>query len=66
LCEVRTSGAVGLVRAGRAERNAPIEPTKRMQYRIGINQGEVVVDDVRVYGDGVNVARCRCAEKTGK
>jgi adenylate cyclase len=39
-----------------AERNGPVEPTKRMQYRIGINQGDVVVDDPRVYGDGVNVA----------
>jgi adenylate cyclase len=39
-----------------AERNEPIEPEKRMQYRIGINQGDVVVDDARVYGDGVNIA----------
>jgi adenylate cyclase len=39
-----------------AERNAAIDPAKRMQFRIGINQGDVVVDDARVYGDGVNVA----------
>jgi adenylate cyclase len=39
-----------------AERNEPVEPAKRMQYRIGINQGDVVVDDARVYGDGVNIA----------
>jgi adenylate cyclase len=39
-----------------AERNEPVEPAKRMQYRIGINQGDVVVDDARAYGDGVNIA----------
>jgi adenylate cyclase len=39
-----------------AERNGRIDPTRRMQFRIGINQGDVVVDDARVYGDGVNVA----------
>jgi adenylate cyclase len=38
------------------ERNAGIDPAKRMQFRIGINQGDVIVDDARVYGDGVNVA----------
>ena len=38
------------------ERNAGIDPAKRMQFRIGINQGDVIVDDARVYGDGINVA----------
>lgn len=39
-----------------AERNAAVDPQKRMQFRIGINQGDVVFDDARLYGDGVNVA----------
>jgi adenylate cyclase len=39
-----------------AERNATIEPSRRMHYRIGVNQGDVVFDEVRIYGDGVNVA----------
>src|SRR5262249_51119644 len=34
-----------------AERNAAVDPAKRMQFRIGINQGDVIVDDARVYGD---------------
>src|SRR5262249_22266078 len=38
------------------QRNAAAEPSRRMQFRIGINQGDVVFDDARVYGDGVNVA----------
>ena len=39
-----------------AERNASVDPGRRMQFRIGINQGDVVFDDTRIYGDGVNVA----------
>jgi adenylate cyclase len=39
-----------------AERNAAIEPPRRMQFRLGINIGDVVFDDVRIYGDGINVA----------
>ena len=39
-----------------AERNFAIDHTRRMQFRIGINQGDVVFDEARVYGDGINVA----------
>ena len=39
-----------------SQRNGEVEQSRRMQYRIGINQGDVVVDENRVYGDGVNVA----------
>jgi adenylate cyclase len=39
-----------------AERNAEIEPEHRMQFRIGINIGDVVYDEARIYGDGINVA----------
>ena len=39
-----------------AERNVAIEPERRMQFRIGINIGDVVYDVARIYGDGVNVA----------
>ena len=38
------------------ERNASVDPARRMQFRIGINQGDVIFDDTRIYGDGVNVA----------
>jgi adenylate cyclase len=38
------------------ERNAAIEPERRMQFRIGINLGDVIYDDDRIFGDGVNVA----------
>ncbi len=39
-----------------AQRNADVEDARRMRFRIGINQGDVVFDNSRVYGDGVNVA----------
>ena len=39
-----------------AERNAMADPACRMQFRIGINIGDVIHDETRLYGDGVNVA----------
>lgn len=38
------------------ERNAELSEDRKMQYRIGINIGDVVQDADRIYGDGVNVA----------
>jgi adenylate cyclase len=38
------------------ERNTPVEPTRRMQFRIGINLGDVIYDDNRIFGDGINIA----------
>ena len=37
-------------------RNAELPPHRRMEFRIGINLGDVVVDGERIYGDGVNIA----------
>jgi adenylate cyclase len=39
-----------------AERNTNVDPEHRMQFRIGVNLGDVIHDEVRVYGDGVNIA----------
>jgi adenylate cyclase len=39
-----------------AERNSATEQSQRMQFRIGVNVGDVIYDDARIYGDGVNVA----------
>jgi len=38
------------------ERNAKLSEDRKMQFRIGINIGDVVQDADRIYGDGVNVA----------
>ena len=37
-------------------RNAELPDDRRMQFRIGINLGDVVEEDDRIYGDGVNIA----------
>lgn len=34
----------------------PSCPSNRMAFRIGVNLGDVVVEDGRIYGDGVNIA----------
>jgi adenylate cyclase len=38
------------------ERNAAIEPHRRMQFRMGINLGDVIYDENRIFGDGINIA----------
>jgi adenylate cyclase len=38
------------------ERNAAVEPERRMEFRIGVNLGDVIYDNDRIFGDGVNVA----------
>jgi len=37
-------------------RNAALPPSRQMRFRIGINLGDVIVEDARLYGDGVNIA----------
>src|SRR5215471_6174750 len=44
------------VQAQMAERNATVSTDKRMEFRIGINVGDIVVEDGDIFGDGVNVA----------
>ena len=41
---------------GMAERNALIPREKRIEFRIGINVGDIIIDSGDIYGDGVNVA----------
>jgi adenylate cyclase len=39
-----------------AERNAVIPEDRRIEFRIGINVGDVIIDEGDIYGDGVNIA----------
>ncbi|GIQ78387.1 adenylate/guanylate cyclase domain-containing protein [Bradyrhizobium sp. ma5] len=39
-----------------AKRNTDVAPARWMQFRIGINLGDVIVDGADIFGDGVNVA----------
>src|SRR5262249_29161911 len=47
--------AVALQR-GMAERNAAVEEDRRIDVRIGLNLGEVIVEGEDRYGEGVNIA----------
>ena len=44
------------IQRGMAERNADIEVDERIEWRVGINIGDVIIDGDEIYGDGVNVA----------
>ena len=37
-------------------RNAPLPKHSRLEYRIGVNLGDVIVEPDDIYGDGVNIA----------
>lgn len=37
-------------------RNAGVPEGRRMEFRVGINLGDVIHDEVRIYGDGINIA----------
>ena len=39
-----------------AERNTELPEERKMEFRIGVNLGDVVEDEGRIYGDGVNIA----------
>ena len=39
-----------------AMRNAGIPPERRIEFRMGINLGDIIVEDGDIFGDGVNVA----------
>jgi TolB-like protein/class 3 adenylate cyclase len=38
------------------ERNAEVPQEKRIEFRVGINVGDIIVDDADIFGDGVNIA----------
>jgi adenylate cyclase len=44
------------VQRGMAERNAGVPPEQRIEFRIGINVGDIIIDGDDIFGDGVNVA----------
>src|SRR6516165_7436719 len=44
------------IQAALKTENAEVPPGRRMEFRIGVNLGDVVVEGEQIYGDGVNVA----------
>ena len=44
------------VQKSMAERNFGVPEDRQIIYRVGINIGDIIVDDEDIYGDGVNIA----------
>ena len=44
------------IQRGMAERNSKVPADKRIEFRVGINVGDIISDSNDIYGDGVNVA----------
>ena len=44
------------IQRGMVERNAKVPQGKRVEFRIGINFGDIIIDRFDIFGDGVNVA----------
>ncbi len=48
-------GAADVQRA-MAEQNAAVPEDKRIEFRIGIHVGDIIIDDDDIFGEGVNIA----------
>src|SRR5262250_2982033 len=44
------------VQRGMVERNTGTPPEKRIEFRVGINLGDVIAEEDDIFGDGVNIA----------
>src|SRR6202049_5087148 len=44
------------IQRGMAERNAATPPEKRIEFRVGINLGDVIAEGEDIFGEGVNIA----------
>src|SRR3981081_203533 len=44
------------VQRGMAARNIPVPEDERIEFRIGIHLGDVMIDENDIFGDGVNIA----------
>src|SRR6266699_3259556 len=44
------------IQRGMADREPEVPEARRIRFRVGINQGDVIVEQNDIFGDGVNVA----------
>ena len=47
------------VQSGMAHRNTAVPQEVRIEFRIGIHVGDIIIDDNDIFGDGVNIAALR-------
>lgn len=52
---VRATECAVEIQTAMAARNQDVPAARRMLFRIGVNLGDVIHDDTRIYGDGINV-----------
>jgi adenylate cyclase len=46
----------GEIQRAMVDRDLDVAEERRLRFRIGVNLGDVIVDDDDIYGDGVNIA----------
>ena len=44
------------IQRGMAEQNTDVPQVKRIEFRIGIHVGDIIIEDNDIFGDGVNIA----------
>jgi TolB-like protein/class 3 adenylate cyclase len=44
------------IQRGMAEQNIDVPQVKRIEFRIGIHVGDIIIEDADIFGDGVNIA----------
>src|SRR5213078_3240997 len=44
------------IQRGMAEQNTDVPQDKRIEFRIGIHVGDIIIEDGDIFGDGVNIA----------
>jgi len=54
--EVRAMRCAIAIQRGMIIRNSDVPSEKRIEFRIGINAGDIIIEDGDIFGDGVNVA----------
>lgn len=53
---VEAVGCAVTIQRTMGERNAAMPLDRRLEFRVGVHEGDIVVDDQDIFGDGVNVA----------
>ncbi len=44
------------IQRGMGERNKDVPPDRRIEFRVGVNLGDIILEDGDIFGDGVNIA----------